>query len=62
MCGSRAQRSGGFAPCRWPIAVFTPNGTNPSNVFYIHNDHLGAPQAIVNTATGRWIAPLMPAR
>ena len=42
-----------------PIAIFTPNGTNPPNVFYIHSDHLGAPRAIVNTANQlrwRWMA------
>jgi RHS repeat-associated protein len=42
-----------------PVAVFMPNGTNPPNVFYIHNDHLGAPRAIVNTAgqlRWRWLA------
>jgi RHS repeat-associated protein len=42
-----------------PIAVFMPNGTSPPNVFYIHNDHLGAPRAVLNTANQlrwRWLA------
>jgi RHS repeat-associated protein len=42
-----------------PIAVFTPNGTNPPNVFYIHNDHINTPRAVVNKANQlrwRWLA------
>jgi RHS repeat-associated protein len=38
-----------------PVAVFTPNGTNPPNIFYIHNDHLGAPRVAMDTANNtRW--------
>jgi RHS repeat-associated protein len=42
-----------------PIAMFTPNGTNPPTVFYVHNDHLGTPRAILDTAgqlRWRWLA------
>lgn len=42
-----------------PVALFTPNGTNAPNVFYVHADHLGAPRVIVNTANQlrwRWLA------
>lgn len=43
-----------------PIAQFTPaSGNNPPNVFYIHNDHLGTPRAVLNTAgqlRWRWLA------
>jgi RHS repeat-associated protein len=42
-----------------PVAVFTPNGTNPPNIFHIHNDHLGTPRAVLNTAgqlRWRWLA------
>jgi RHS repeat-associated protein len=42
-----------------PIAVFTPNGTNPPNIFYIHNDHIQTPRAVQNKAgqlRWRWLA------
>jgi RHS repeat-associated protein len=42
-----------------PIAMFTPNGTSPPNIFYIHNDHLSTPRAVLNTSNGlrwRWLA------
>ena len=38
-----------------PLAVFTPNGTNPPSVFYIHTDHLNTPRVVLNTsAQQRW--------
>ena len=42
-----------------PVAVFTPNGSNPPNIYYVHSDHLGAPRVIVNTNNQlrwRWMA------
>ena len=42
-----------------PIAVFTPNGTNPPTVYFIHADHLDAPRLIVdqnNKTRWRWLA------
>jgi RHS repeat-associated protein len=41
-----------------PLAVFTPNGTNPPNVFFLHNDHQGAPRVAMdgaNTIRWRWL-------
>lgn len=38
-----------------PLAVFTPNGSNPPSVFYIHTDHLNTPRVVLNTtAQQRW--------
>ena len=42
-----------------PIAVFTPNGANPPNVYFIHVDHLNAPRLVVdqsNQTRWRWLA------
>jgi len=42
-----------------PVAVFTPNGSNPPNIFYVHSDHLGAPRAVLNKSEQlrwRWMA------
>jgi RHS repeat-associated protein len=42
-----------------PVAVFTPNGTNPPNVFYVHTDHLGAPRVVTDKSgqlRWRWMA------
>ncbi len=38
-----------------PMAVFTPNGTNPPNVFYVHNDHIQTPRVVTNqSGVLRW--------
>lgn len=42
-----------------PLAVFTPNGTNPPNVFFLHNDHLGTPRVAMDGASNirwRWLS------
>jgi RHS repeat-associated protein len=42
-----------------PVAVFTPNGTNPPNVLYVHTDHLGAPRVVMDKGgqlRWRWMA------
>jgi RHS repeat-associated protein len=42
-----------------PVAVFMPNGANPPSVFYIHNDHINTPRAVVdrsNNLRWRWLA------
>jgi RHS repeat-associated protein len=42
-----------------PIAVFTPNGTSPPNIYYVHSDHLGAPRVVLdksNNLRWRWMA------
>jgi RHS repeat-associated protein len=40
------------------VAIFTPNGTNPPNIFYVHNDHLGSPKLVytkANVLRWRWM-------
>ncbi len=38
-----------------PVAAFTPNGTNPPNVFYVHNDHIQTPRVVTNpSGVLRW--------
>jgi RHS repeat-associated protein len=40
------------------VAIFTPNGTNPPNIFYVHNDHLGSPKQVytkANVLRWRWM-------
>ena len=42
-----------------PVAVFTPNGTSPPNIYYVHSDHLGAPRVVLdksNNLRWRWMA------
>ena len=42
-----------------PVAVFTPNGSNPPNIFYVHSDHLQTPRAVLDKSGGlrwRWMA------
>jgi RHS repeat-associated protein len=42
-----------------PVAVFTPNGTSPPNVFHVHTDHLGAPRVLTDKSgqlRWRWLA------
>jgi RHS repeat-associated protein len=42
-----------------PIAVFTPNGTSPPAVYFIHTDHLDTPRIVVNGSNQtrwRWLA------
>jgi RHS repeat-associated protein len=42
-----------------PIAVFTPNGSNAPNVYFIHVDHLNTPRIVVdstNQTRWRWLA------
>ena len=42
-----------------PIAMFTSNGSNAPNVYFIHADHLNAPRLVVgqsNQTRWRWLA------
>ena len=42
-----------------PVAIFTPNGTNPPVVHYIYTDHLDTPRVVTSTSGGlrwRWMA------
>ncbi len=35
--------------------MFTPNGSNPPNVFYVHNDHIQTPRVVTNpSGVLRW--------
>ena len=42
-----------------PVTVFTPNGTSPPNIYYVHGDQLGAPRVVLDKSSNlrwRWMA------